>query len=229
MKKEIVTFFLFFITTTVYSQIKNEKFRTIGISIPMILNSSEAKFFRLGSLIYTSGKALSYGININHSRALSKNFYVIVGVGYFKQRFYLTRPFNYFSPIQFGWPTKSYEYDNVHLYAGLGYKVPVSKKIFFTGNITYNSYHSFRQKYYNKSPVDAQINHKYMTIGRTLNLDAGVCKSITQLISIRLGVILPVYTHWNDDEIFKQDYAGANKIGSNKFTVGANIAINYHF
>ena len=114
-----------------YSQKKAaHKVNAIGISVPVIWNKSEATFYRLGSAMFPSGNATSYGINVNYLRTLYRGIYGIVGIGYFRQAFEIVRPFDYDSPNNFGYGTKSYKYDNVQLLLGVGYKLPVSKTFF---------------------------------------------------------------------------------------------------
>src|ERR1035437_5185050 len=120
MTKQLLFICLLTLTLKGYSQTEKNKINNIGISIPIIWNNSEATYYRLGSPHYPNGNAISYGLNINYSRALYKSFYGKIGVGYFKQTFGIKRPFNYDSPIQFGWATRSYNYYNAHLYGGSG-------------------------------------------------------------------------------------------------------------
>lgn len=223
--------FLISLAFSSYSQGKNEKLSTVGISIPLIWNNSEAIFYRLGSPMYPSGKAISYGININYSRTIYKNLYGIIGVGYFKQKFGIIRPFNYDSPDRFGFATDSYSYYNAHLFGGLGYKLTAGKTVAIIGNITYNQLYSFRQKYINRSPVPSQINHKSISIGRMINMSVGIEKNISRKISIGLDATIPLSTHWNNDEMFyKNEYSNdTQQIGRNKFSIGTIISCNYHF
>lgn len=213
------------------SQTEKHKIKSIGISIPVVWNNSEATYYRLGSPMYPSGKAISYGININHCRTIYKNLFGIVGIGYFKQSFGIIRPFNYDSPNSFGYATDSYSYYNAHLYGGFGYKSTLGRSVALMGKITYNHLYSFRQKYINRSPVPSQINHNSMSIGRMINLNIGVDRNITKKVSIGLDVQLPISSHWNNDEIFvKYEYSNdAQQIGRNKFSIGTAISCNYNF
>lgn len=228
---KIFLFSLFLIlSVSAISQTEKTK-GSIGVSIPVIWNNSEATYYQLGSPKYRSGNAISYGLNINYSYPFYKSVYGKIGVGYFKQTFGIIRPFNYDSPIQFGWATNSYNYYNAHLYGGIGYKRAVSKGIFINGNVTYNQYYSFRQKYINGSPVSSQVNHKSIGIGRMVNFNIGVKRNIAQKISFGVDAILPVSTHWNSDEIFINNGYSTNEqqIARNKFSIGAAISCYYHF
>ncbi|MEJ7679958.1 MAG: hypothetical protein WKG06_19285 [Segetibacter sp.] len=155
---------------------KTKAYNKIGLSIPVIWNHSEATHYVLGSAEYPSGKAISYGINFNFSRTIYKNFYSIIGVGYYKQKFGIIRPFRYESPNDFLFSTDSYTYYNMQLYGGLGYKQHINKVLSVNGSTTYNQFYSYKQEYINHSPVSSQINHKSMSIGRMINFNIGVEK-----------------------------------------------------
>ncbi|MBS1758203.1 MAG: hypothetical protein JSU03_13090 [Bacteroidetes bacterium] len=212
------------------SQSTNMK-SSIGVSIPVIWNNSEATYYQLGNPKYPSGKAISYGLNIDYSHTLYKGIYGKIGVGYFKQMYAIKRPFNYSSPIQFGWSTESYSYDNVHVYGGAFYKMTISEKTNLNGGITYNQYYSFRQKYINASPVPNQINHKSISLGSSADLEIGAERIISKKVSVAANIVYPVYTHWNKDEIFI--YYGysddTQQIARNKFSTGIVVSCNYNF
>jgi hypothetical protein len=204
---------------------------SIGVSIPVIWNNSEATYYQLGSPKYRSGKARSYGLNIGYSHFLYKGIYGKLGVGYFKQSFGIIRPFYYDSPMQFGWATDSYDYDNIQLYGGIGYKRSLSKLILINGNVTYNQYYSFRQKYINHSPVPHQVNHKSMSLGRMISLNLGGEMKISKRISIGVSSIFPVFIHWDKDEIFANNHYSSDEqqIARNKFSAGIVVSCNYNF
>ena len=203
---------------------------SIGISIPVIWNHSEATYYQLGNLKYTTGNAVSYGLNIDYSQPLYKGFYGKLGVGYFKQNFGIIRPFKYDSPVYLGYSTDSYQYDNIQLSAGIGYKWHISK-VTFNGSVIFNQYYSTRQKYINASPVPSQINHKSISLGKMVNLEFGVERRISKKISVLTNIIFPVYTDWNKDEMFY--YLGYSsdeqQVAKNKFSAGVVVSCNYNF
>lgn len=219
-----------------YSQTEKDKIKTIGISIPIIWNNSEAIYYQLGSPKYPSGKAISYGININHSRTIYKNIFGIVGIGYFKQVFGISRPFEFDDPTNLFFYTKSYKYDNIQLLGGLGYQQKLSKNWSVKGVVTYNMFFSFRQKYTpsylsNSSFQSSQVSHKSMPIGRMINFNIGIERRITKKISVGLDGLLPMSNLWNNDDIFIKYYYSENsrQIARNKFSIGTNISCIYHF
>jgi len=214
------------------AQIKKDSIKTIGISIPVIWNNSEATFYRLGSPRYPSGKASSYGININCSETIFKSIYGVIGIGYFKQKFGIIRPFNYNSPIQFGWTTESYSYDNISLSAGVGYNFQINKVFSIKSSIFYNQFFSFRQKYINHSPISRpQVNHEMLSTGSTFTLKIGLERSITKRISLGIDALAPFLIRWNNDEIFSNSgYSkDESQIASNKSSFGMMISGNYNF
>ncbi|MCK9403066.1 MAG: hypothetical protein M0Q26_06680 [Chitinophagaceae bacterium] len=236
MKKQLLIMFLISLTILSYSQGKNEKKSAIGISIPLIWNNSEATYYQLGSSRYPSGKAISYGININHFRTIYKNIFGIIGIGYFKQVFAIPRPFEFDDPTNLPFYTKSYKYDNIQLLAGFGYSKNLKNNFSIKGSLTYNQFYSYKQKYTpeylsNSSFQSSQVNHKSMSIGRMINFNIGMEKNITKKISIGLDGLLPISNHWNNDDIFVKYYYPENsqQIGRNKFSIGTNISCIYHF
>ncbi len=232
MKKVFQIILLSCITIAVYPQHKSEKLKTIGVSIPVIWNNSEATFYRLGSRYTPSGKAVSYGVNINHTRTLYKNLYGVVGVGYFKQVFGIIRPFDYDSPNNFGYSTETYNYDNIQFYGGLGYKLRVAKLYHLNVNFLYNQFYSFRQKYINRSPnPKPQINNKFISLGSLINISTGIERNITKKIDVGLQAFLPIATHWKNDEIFYNLgwSTDEQQIGRTKFSLGISFLCNYHF
>lgn len=132
---------------TGYSQNKIPN-NSIGISIPIVWNNSQAVFYDLGKKQMPKGSAASYGINVDYSRSVSNNLFLTVGFGYFKQDFNIFRPFDFGDTLtRLLYHTKSYKYDNFHFAGGLGYIKNVSKTLSLKGAITYNIYYSFKQIY----------------------------------------------------------------------------------
>lgn len=228
--KTFLVSIIFLLSKSSRSQITDTK-SAIGISIPVILNNSEATYYQLGSPKYPQGKAISYGINVNYSFFFYKGIYAKIGAGYFRQTFGISRPFYYASRIQFGWETDSYTYNNVQVYGGIGYKKAISKTILLNGSISYNQYYSFRQKYINASPVPSQVNHKFITIGRMIGLGIGVEKKVSNKISTAMRIIFPFSIRWNNDEIFA--YYGysdnTQQIARNRLSLGAAFSCYYNF
>lgn len=219
-----------------YSQAQNEKSGAIGISIPIIWNNSEATFYSLGNRKTPSGKATSYGLNINYYRQVYKKIYGRIGIGYFKQSFNIVRPFEFDDPTNLLFATKSYNYKSFHWLIGIGYKLIISKKTLVNGYLTYNGFNSFKQAYTpaylsNSSFQTSQINRKSISLGSMINVNLGLERNISKKFSIGLDALLPIYTRWNYDEIFyKYDYSNdTQQIARNKFSIGAAILCYYHF
>ena len=235
MKKQFLFILLLAVSFNGYSQNGNDKINAIGISIPVIWNNSEATYYSLGNRKEPKGKGTSYGVNINYSRSIYKNLFGIVGIGYFNQSFGIVRPFNFTAPdgTKPGVYTKTYAYNNIHFFIGLGYKMNVSKNLSIKGAALYNLYNSYRQKY---APSNFfvginQINHKSLSIGNIINLNLGVEKQVTKKISIGIDLLLPLSTRWNNDEIFfKLGYSNdEQQIARNKFSIGTMVSCRYHF
>jgi hypothetical protein len=236
MLKQFLFIFLLLLSLKSYSQVKKDKINAIGISIPVIWNNSEGTFYSLGNRREPTGKGTSYGININHSRTIYKKLFGVAGIGYFKQAFGISRPFEFNDRRDLLFYTKFYKYDNIQLLAGLGFGKNIKSNFSITGTLIYNQFYSFRQKYTpthlsNASTKSIRINHRLMSIGSIINMSAGFEKNISKKISIRLNAQLPLLTHWNDDEIFfKLGYSkDEQQIGRNKSSIGTQISCNYNF
>jgi hypothetical protein len=218
-----------------FTQIQNSKLKTIGISIPVIWNKSEGTYYALGRRINPEGKAVSYGLNIVYKRTLYKNLFGIAGIGYFRQKFGIQRPFDFTPPdsIKPVFYTKKYMYNTIQLTLGIGYQLPISNALALNGAISYNLYNSYRQKY---APVFffedyRQINHKSIALGSMINATVGGEIKLTKKVSAGIDLIIPVSTNWNNDEIFFR-YNNADdtqQIGRTKSSYGAAIICNYHF
>jgi len=80
MKITLLTLTLILLSSFCFSQNKTEKKNTIGVSIPLLLNNSNGVFYSLGNKQEPKGKAMSYGININYSKELCKDWFATVGL-----------------------------------------------------------------------------------------------------------------------------------------------------
>ena len=230
----IKRFWLFlFICTTIssYSQEKTNS-NKLGFSIPIIWNNSNGVYYSLGSRREPSGNAISYGSNINYSHFVYKNMFVIGGLGYYKQQFKIQRPFAYRAPngsepLVY---TEKYSYHNIHLLIGVGYQKMLKNKWGLAGHVSYNIYNSYRQKYVQEYfPGSNEIYKKNLCLGNMINFDLGMERYINNKISVGAGIVLPIYTHWNNDEIFsKYDYADdTQKIARTRFSLGASLSFYY--
>lgn len=223
---------LIFSHNELYAQEKtNLNKNKLGISFPFIWNNSNGVYYALGSRKEPEGKAASYGANINYTHYLQKNIFFTGGIGIFRQRFNIQRPFQYDAggrePVVV---TDKYSYQNLHLLIGLGYQKMVSEKWSIAGQISYNIFHSFKQKYEQSyMPGINEDYKKHFMLGSMVNLDLKCERYLNNRVSIGAAIILPVYTQWNDDKIFyKYDYADDTQIiAQTKFSLGANLSLFY--
>ncbi len=216
-----------------YSQNKVEnKVNAIGVSGPVIWNNSNGVYYSLGNRREPSGNAISYGANIHYSHFFYKNLFFIGGIGYYKQRFKIQRPFNYNSPFEPIFQTQSYSYDNIHLTGGLGFQKQLKDGLYLNIVATYNSLNSFREKYVlNKEYGTEQINKKSIPVGHSINIGSGLEKMISKKVSIGFDLVLPVYSKWNNDGIFYKYNRSDDEqqVARTRFALGANISCYYQF
>lgn len=213
---------------------KQDFVNQIGISTPFIWSHSEASFYSLGALKHPSGKDMNYGIALNYSRSIYNRFFGIIGIGYFNQRFSIQRPFNYVTPDNTKplIATKYYAYYNIYWMAGVGYKQILTKDLAVKGVISYNNYNSYRQRYAQEYyPGINEVYKKNIPIGYMINLNAGIEKNITKRISVGTGIVLPLQIHWNNDNIFINNFYSPSEqqIASNIFSIGIAFSCNYRF
>lgn len=204
----------------------------IGISIPVIWNYSRALYYALGSPKYSNGRAVSYGLTLQYSINIYKNIFGIIGAGYYNQCFGIERPFYYNSPLEPIFRTETYNYNNIILQGGIGYKKRVYENSNLQIAVVYNHLSSYQQKYVlSKKNHTSQVNNKKIFIGSVTDLRVGFEKSITHNISAGIDLSIPLYTEWKNDTMFyKYDYSNdTQQIAQNKFSAGAIISCNYHF
>jgi len=184
---------------------------------------------------YLEGSAVGYGANLNYSFQprffiKDKHFFVNIGIGYFKQRFDVKRPFDYNTQVQPIYYTDYYSYHNWQWIVGLMYNYPF-KKFILTANVSYTELKSFRQEYTPTSRLPStygfftQTNHQQIDFGKMLNLSLGIKRNLGDRFSVGLNVLIPVYVQWRNDEIFKDD---PSTFYSPEFSLGSSICITYN-
>lgn len=238
MKKIIIVALFILFNAVCFSQDKNQRTNSIGISVPVVFNNSNGIYYSLGNKREPEGKAISFGIGIDYSRKFYKNFYASLGIGYFKQSFNIERSFEFDGDTATNllYYTKRYNYNSLRFNVGLGYSLPLNKKINFNGMALFNLFNSFKQSY---TPTrysgyhhkTTQINKKSMQVGYMVNISAGFEYLIANNISLGANAFVPIKTKWKDDRIFIKSYFGndSQKIAENKFSIGTVITCKYHF
>ncbi len=221
-----------------FSQNKNEKKNTIGVSVPLLLNNSNGVYYSLGSRKEPIGKAVSYGINFNYTRMIYKSWFASIGAGYYKQSFSIIRPFNFSGDTLTNllYSTKKYNYHCLAINAGIGYSYAINNKIKLNSMANFNLLNSFKQTYDPNGqgpliPSPNQTEKKGLQIGYMMNLSPGLEYLVSKRVSIGADIIIPVITKWRNDEIFIKSFFGddAQKIAENRFSIGTMLSCKYHF
>lgn len=204
----------------------------LGLSIPILYNNTKIlNVYRGARANYVSGNALSYGINLNYSRAIRKGFFVTVGIGYFNQNFGILRNFDFNGDsTKFGYATKRYSYNSVNWILGPGYCIELNKNYSLHGSLLFNGLYSFRQKYIPNTLTNLafkkyQVETRSFSFGQMLNLNLGTSKKISQRLSIAADIVLPVSNRWRKDRIFRENEGEYN---SSRFCVGTNLSVKYN-
>jgi hypothetical protein len=222
-KKYIVFLWLFCMGQFAFAQDNKEKIQSIGLSLPVIWNHSENP-----SNPTTAGNAISYGINAHYTRSIYKSFYIKAGLGFFEQSFNIKRYFD--DPIQVMHYTKSYNYYNLHLFGGLGYRITLTPGTWLQASGSYHILQSFAQKY----TLDhvTKSNNKSLFAGNMANINLGIEKQLHPKITLGIDIVLPVFTNWGEDNRFSfdnQQPGFSRKIANHLFSLGCSITCNYHF
>jgi len=208
---------------------------SLSVSFPMILSDvtvrdnwtpSTAPFYKE----YLSGSALGYGINFNYSfqpkfLIKDKHFTLIIGAGYFIQRFDVRRPFSYNSPIEIIYYTDYYLYHCWQWIGGLTYSYPLNKYN-LVANMSFTQFYSFRQEYTpTRKDFSTQVNSDKIDFGKMLSLSVGVNRYLGKRFLLGLNLLIPIYSRWRNDRIFNDDPATFYQPES---SVGLYISVAYH-
>lgn len=151
-------------------------------------------------------------------------------MGYFNQRFDITRPFNYDSPLKPIFYTNRYSYHCWQGSFGLTYNYTFLKKYFISGDITYGMLYSFRQDYTPTYSVGTdfftQRGYNQNHFSKTLSLSVGINRYFGERFSLGVYVLAPVYTLWRNDKIFNDD---PSTFYRPNFSLGSSVSVAYHF
>jgi hypothetical protein len=224
---------LYLISLATYGQ------SSFSLSVPIIFSIVEAPnnwnpSTTINRQNLFKGQAIGSGVNLSYSFLptfiiKNKKISINLGVGYFKQRFDLERPFDYVSPAQPIFYTNYYSYSCLQYSAGVSYKYSLSQRYFLTGNLSYNWFNSFQQEYTPTYSIVGtgyftQTNNNQIDFGNTLVFSVGFNRSLGNRFSFGINIIAPLYVSWRNDKIFKDD---PSKFFNPKFSLGSNISIAY--
>jgi hypothetical protein len=217
-----------------YAMTQENAKNQIGVSLPVILNRSEATYYFLGNPRYPSGSGVSYGLHTTYTRQIVNKIYGEAGLGVLKQNFGIRRPFYYRDPAgtEMGRSTETYSYVCLQLTAGAYYKTTVGESSYITAGLNYHYLHSFRQKYaVNKKYNIKQVHNKSFGIGNSISVSPGLEKKLNSKIFIAGKLILPVKTAWKDDKTFNwYEYSDdTQQIARTSFSAGFVISCYHDF
>jgi hypothetical protein len=151
-------------------------------------------------------------------------------IGYFAQRFNLTRPFDYKSPLDVIFYTDYYTYHCFDTNLGIGYTWRISDFYSLMTTAHYHFLYSFLQVYepaYNTGTNNhKQTNHRLYRSGDMALLSASLERQIAKRFSIGFSLLVPLQVRWRNDRIFRDDPTGYSKQGSG---IGFSIYGKYRF
>lgn len=175
------------------------------------------------------GTSTGYGLNLDYAfrpAFIIKNprIRLNVGAGYFAQRFDMRRPFDYVSPFKPIYYTDNYTYHCWQWSAGVTYNYPLNENYFLSGNLSYTWLHSFQQEYAPTNGHARQTNRKPIDFGNMLMLAIGINRNLGARFAFGLNAVIPLYTRWRNDRIFKDDPA---KFSHSGFGLGLSAGVTY--
>ena len=213
---------------------RNDKVNAVSISIPFIWNKTTIFNSYSGARAKNiTGEAISNGINLNYSRTIYKSFFAKVGVGYFKQKFGIQRPFDFEETggitTNLLYHTKYYAYHNIHYSVGIGYCKPLNKK--YSGNFlaVYNFFNTYKQEFDNGGYTSVfygnpQVRKEKYAFGNSVVLQAGLSRHLYKRFGIGLDVLLPIFNKWRKDAIFRED---TNEFYGSNLSIGTSLNFIY--
>jgi hypothetical protein len=180
---------------------------------------------------YREGSAFGYGVTLSYSFQpgfiiKNKHFSLNVAAGYFKQRFNITRPFDYSSPVEPIFRTDYYSYYCWQASIGLSYTYAFNSKYFLLANLSFSTLQSFKQEYTPINGFSTQENRNQVDFGKLLPLSLGLNRYFGDQFSLGLHIVVPVYTRWRNDRIFRDD---PSTFSGPDFSLGTSINIAYNF
>ncbi|MBX2965149.1 MAG: hypothetical protein KF845_03320 [Cyclobacteriaceae bacterium] len=234
MKKKIIITICLLFSFTSYGQ------STLSVSAPAIWSNVKVKNNWTPPTApnykeYLRGSAFGYGVSLNYSFQpkfiiKDKDLLINVGIGYFKQRFDIRRPFDYSSPLEPVFYTDYYSYHCLQGVIGVTYNYPIGVNYSLSGNLSYSWLRSFQQDYTPTSNHGyghlTQTNHNQIDFGRILILSIGINRNLGDRFSLGLNLLTPVYTRWRNDRIFRDN---PSTFYHPSFSIGASISATYHF
>jgi hypothetical protein len=188
-----------------------------------------------------AGHAWSYGINANYSIGITKEVFANVGLGYFNQRFGISRGFEFYEPnieTKLFYTTKDYSYQTVNYFGGIGYRVKI-KKVFgkilpkipeLRFSAIANLYYTFQQIFEhdfggilfgNPNPQVRKDSYQY---GNSIHLKAGIAMPIYKKFKIGIDLVMPVYSRLHKDVIFKENPLEYHNFN---FSIGTSVNLIY--
>ena len=176
-----------------------------------------------------SGTATGYGPSLTYSFqpffiTNRKELSLALGIGYFEQRFNINRPFDYPSELYAIFVTDHYSYSCLQYLVGMSYNYHLPSNYSISAGLTYIHLTSFRQKYSPPYTYPAEIRHNRINFGKMLNLPIAVQKRLAKKMLVEISILVPLYTGWRNDQIFKDD---PTMVFHPRFSAGSAIKLIY--
>ena len=237
-RKRLLSFVLFLFSFS-FSFCQSGKINEVGVATTIIWNKTTIFNSYSGARAKDiTGEAVSSGLNLNYSRTIYKNLFGRIGVGIFKQKFGIVRPFDFDetggTSTNILYSTKYYSYSNFNYFGSLGYNWDLKKHYAVRLLASYNFFDTYRQEFRHDfatsysiyGHTNPQIREKNYKFGTSIFVQPSIKKDINKNFGIELSLVLPVYNKWRKDIIFREDM---NEFYGSNFSIGGILNLIYKF
>lgn len=220
--KERTLIFLIFSPISVFAQEKENNI--ISFKLPIFVNTAEVT-----NLYGPQRRIKGYGIEYRLSAGIEQNFYrglfLQTGLGYFKNKFFLRRPFDYDTPYTPLFTTESYSYQGIQIEFGLGYRFKFNKVYSFKTETNYNLLYTLKQTYSPKGEP-RQVNKSSYLFGRSIISSVGIHRKVFRNYMIGIDLLIPIQTVWKKDKIFRENDTETYRP---KLNMGTQFSLSHNF
>jgi hypothetical protein len=221
---------------------KSQEKDNIEFSVFSTYNTQGKYSTQFGNVSYTNNLKISgtdFGFTIDYKRLVNSKTYLKLGLGYMVfavDKIYNetgtgnnittsdARPINFPSNAFLLYSTTKYHYNNLLYHIGIERQFSTSGAVFLLVGVDYIHANSLNQKYYIPKIQDNYNTSNHGNFGNFFNLNLGVCKRFGNF-SFSPALVLPVYTNWNQDVVFREN--PNNTVSSWANGIGLMLSVSY--
>ncbi len=220
--RQVFLILFLFSQISVFAQEKENNF--ISLSLPLFINTTE-----ITNLYGPQRKIKGYGLEYRLSVGIEKNFYkglfLKTGLGYFKNKFFLRRPFDYDTPYTSLYTTESYSYQGIQIEFGLRYKFKINEVYSLKTGANYNLLYTLKQTY-TPTGDPKQVNKSDYLFGHSILSTVGIYRKLSRNYIIGIDLLIPFQTVWKKDKIFREKETETYRP---KLNIGTQFSLSHIF